>query len=159
MDNISSQTSDEPAPGELILIDLKNRTSRFITSHGYNSSFALDSAETLLATTGEDGIVRVGPVTGEEPHMLLPPGEPSGPAISPDGRWIACAESFKSVESARYYLWHTPKGRPLHTLPHKEFMNYLRAQTNLRVIPDKLSNTGYKVDTAPFPGWEKVPPK
>lgn len=29
--------------------------------------------------------------------------------------------------------------------------------TNLRVVPDSNSSTGWKLDVGPFPGWEKVP--
>lgn len=29
--------------------------------------------------------------------------------------------------------------------------------TNLRVIEDETSSTGYRLDIGPFPGWEKVP--
>jgi len=47
--------------------------------------------------------------------------------------------------------------RPFHTLPRGEFMARLRALTNLRAVPAKGSSTGYRLDLAPFPGWEEVP--
>jgi hypothetical protein len=29
--------------------------------------------------------------------------------------------------------------------------------TNVRVVEDKTSPSGYKVDLAPFPGWKDLP--
>jgi WD40 repeat protein len=62
-------------------------------------------------------------------------------AISPDGGWIASA----TEESIR--LWPVPDVTkpPLHTL------------TNLRVVRDATSSTGWKLDVGPFPGWQDVP--
>jgi hypothetical protein len=67
--------------------------------------------------------------------------------------------SVDGPAEGNFYLWHTPEGRSIHTLPHDEFLAHLRAQTNLRVVPDKMSNTGYRIDTGPFPGWQKLPPQ
>jgi hypothetical protein len=36
-------------------------------------------------------------------------------------------------------------------------MAKLRALTNLQVVPDEASPTGYKLDIGPFPGWKDVP--
>ena len=47
--------------------------------------------------------------------------------------------------------------RPFHTIPYEEFLERLRALTNLRVVPDEESSTGYGIDIGPFPGWETVP--
>jgi len=33
----------------------------------------------------------------------------------------------------------------------------IRALTNLRVVPDEGSDTGYRVEIGPFPGWKKLP--
>ncbi len=46
---------------------------------------------------------------------------------------------------------------PLHTLPREELLSKLRALTNVRVVEDAASTTGYRVDLAPFPGWRDVP--
>jgi hypothetical protein len=53
-------------------------------------------------------------------------------------------------------LWRMPEGRPFHALPHDEFLTRLRALTNLRVVAEKNSTTGYRLDHARFPGWDKV---
>jgi len=47
--------------------------------------------------------------------------------------------------------------RPFHTIPYEEFLERLRALTNLRVVPEEESSTGYGIDIGPFPGWETVP--
>ncbi|NTV82276.1 MAG: hypothetical protein HGA24_12760 [Candidatus Aminicenantes bacterium] len=46
---------------------------------------------------------------------------------------------------------------PPHTLPYEELMARLRAMTNLRVVEDPASLTGYKIEIGPFPGWKDVP--
>jgi len=46
---------------------------------------------------------------------------------------------------------------PLHTLPPTELMAKLDALTNLRVVRDPTSATGWKLDIGPFPGWRDVP--
>jgi hypothetical protein len=33
----------------------------------------------------------------------------------------------------------------------------LRSLTNVRVAPDPDSETGYALETAPFPGWKDLP--
>ena len=44
-----------------------------------------------------------------------------------------------------------------HTLPYEELLDRLRAVTNLRVVPDEQSATGYRIEIGPFPGWAEVP--
>jgi hypothetical protein len=83
------------------------------------------------------------------------PEKYGGPAVSPDGKWIAAALAADAYSA--FGVFRVPEGRPLQTLPHDELLDRLRAMTNLRVVPDKASITGYRLDTAPFPGWEKVP--
>jgi WD40 repeat protein len=100
-------------------------------------------------------VVRAGPVTGEEPHLLLGhEGTVFGLAVSPDGRWIASATDGGSIR-----LWPMPdvSKPPMHTLPHAELMAKLDTHTNLRVVRDPTSPTGWKLDIGPFPGWEDVP--
>jgi hypothetical protein len=46
---------------------------------------------------------------------------------------------------------------PLHTLPHDELIAKLHSLTNLRVVRDEESSTGWKLEVGPFPGWETVP--
>ncbi len=46
---------------------------------------------------------------------------------------------------------------PLQTLPHDELIAKLKTLTNLRVVRDEESITGWKLEVGPFPGWETVP--
>ena len=92
---------------------------------------------------------------GGEPHLLM--GQESEIwtiTVSPDGRWIATggADSTKR-------LWSMPdlSKAPLHTLPRRELIAKLKTLTNLRVVRNAESSTGWKVEVGPFPGWETVP--
>ena len=39
------------------------------------------------------------------------------------------------------------------TLPYDDLLARLRARTNLRVVRDTTTPSGYRVETGPFPGW------
>jgi WD40 repeat protein len=140
---------------EMLLLDLPGRGSRRITSHGARlSSAALSPSRRVVVTGDADGVVRVGPTTGEEPHLLFGhKGRVIAVAVSPDERWIASA-SDDSIS-----IWPMPDVTkpPLHTLPHAELLAKLDALTNLRVARDPASATGWKLDVGPFPGWKDVP--
>jgi WD40 repeat protein len=108
----------------------------------------------VVVTGSEDGVVRVGPVTGEEPHLLIGhKGPVVGLAVSPDERWIASA-SDEAIS-----IWPMPDVTkpPLHTLPHAELLARLDTLTNLRVVRDSAEATGWTLEIGPFPGWQDVP--
>jgi hypothetical protein len=46
---------------------------------------------------------------------------------------------------------------PLHSLLRDEFIAKLKTLTNLRVVRDEESATGWKLEVGPFPGLETVP--
>jgi WD40 repeat protein len=139
----------------LHFVDLETGAETPLESHGDRvSSAALDAAGKIVATGDLDGIVRVGPVTGEEAHMLLGhSGAVRNVAFDPRGRWIA------SSAGTEIRLWPMPdlSKPPLHTLPHDELIAKLKTLTNLRVVRDEDSPTGWKLTHDPFPGWETVP--
>jgi WD40 repeat protein len=146
--------SFEAITTDLIEYDLKNHTSRSITTHGNRVCIVtLDPSETRLVTRDWDGVTRVGPITGEEPHLLVGANMAIWGAVSPDGRWVASGDA----DNPSVQLWRMPEGHPLQTLPHDEFLNRLRALTFFRAVPATTSPTGYRLDRAPFPGWETVP--
>jgi WD40 repeat protein len=95
----------------------------------------------------------VGPITGEAPHLLYGHAlEVSSVAVSPDGKWIASGSQDGTIR-----LWPMPEGTPFHKLPREELLERLRALTNLRVVPDETSATGYRVEIGSFPGWNSLP--
>jgi WD40 repeat protein len=138
----------------LTFLDLRGGNSWELTSHGNALvSVALDPRGEMAVTGGYDGLVRVGPVTGDEPHLLYGHDlEVTSVAVSPDGQWIASGSNDGTIR-----LWPMPEGRPLQTLPYGELLNRLRSLTNLRVVRDEGSETGYRVEAGSFAGWADVP--
>jgi WD40 repeat protein/predicted Ser/Thr protein kinase len=137
------------ATSELVLYDLKERKSIPISSHG-NRVFcvAFDPRGTRLVTGDFDGIIRVGPMNGETPHLLL--GHESAVkdiVVHPGGHWIASTD-FRSVVR----LWAMPQGKPLEALSYNEFLDWLSELTNLRAVQDASSPTGYRIRYVHFAG-------
>ena len=108
-----------------------------------------------VVTASLDGIVRVGEMSGEEPHLLM--GHEAGVmslVVEPGGRWLASSAADGTVRQ-----WPMPEGRPFQTLPREELLARLRALTNYRVVEDRASPSGYRLDVEPFAGWKREPPR
>jgi WD40 repeat protein len=152
---VAHVSEDTARTSSLAVFDIESRAERALTSHGdHVMAAALDSTGRYVVTGSGDGLVRFGPVDErEEPHLLYGhTARVTSVAASPDGRWIASASEDGTIR-----LWPLPEGRPFHTLPYEELLAKLRALTNLRVIADEGSASGYKVEPGPFPGWAKFP--
>ncbi len=147
-----SQSEDTPA----VLHDLTAGTSRELTPSTRDwTVVALDPSGTVAATGSVDGVVRVGRLSGGEPHLLVGhKGAIDKIAISPDLRWIVTTGEDQTLR-----LWPLPdlSKPPLHTLPHDELLEKLRSLTNIRVIRDRSLPDGWKIEVGPFPGWARNP--
>jgi WD40 repeat protein len=150
----------EDCPRGALVRDLAAGTSRPFAGFGECGTWsqwagALDPSGTVAATGSRDGIVRVGRLSGGEPHLLLGhKGVVNNIAISPDLRWLATTGEDDTLR-----LWPMPdlSKPPLHALPHDPLLAKLRSLTNLRVVRDPSAATGWKVEIGPFPGWKNVP--
>jgi WD40 repeat protein len=123
---------------------------------GADELWSLSRDGEIWVNGGVDGVIWVGRSDGGDPHPLLGhEGEVMQVAISPDLRWVLSV----GVRDETIRLWPMPDldKPPLHTLPHDELIAKLHSLTNLRVVRDEESSTGWKLEVGPFPGWAEVP--
>ncbi len=148
--------SEDTDVGRTVLLDLDSNTVTPMDAFGDRiAAVAIDPEGAFVVTGSVDGDLRAGPLTTEEPHLLL--GHKTSVcrlAIDPRGRWIASGSGDSTIR-----LWPMPdfSKPPLHTLPHDELIAKLKTLTNLRVVRNEESATGWKLEVGPFPGWETVP--
>jgi WD40 repeat protein len=143
------------SPVTTVLVDLASDTTRTVQTHGRQvTALALDVTGRTLVTGDREGALRTGSWEGGEPHRLCcHTGGVTAIAVSPDGKWIA------SASGGEVRLWPMPDVTkpPLHTLKYDVLLTKLRALTNLEVVADQVSPTGYRLEVGPFPGWKEVP--
>jgi WD40 repeat protein len=150
----AGRTDGEGSP--VFRFGLEDGSAQALPAHGTDvTAIALDASRSFIATGSSDGTIRVGPISGEEPHLLLgQQGSVHSIAFSRDGRWLATGGEAFAV-----HVWPMPdlSKPPLHRRSRADLLNVLRSHTNLQAIPDAASATGYKLIPGPFPGWAKVP--
>jgi WD40 repeat protein len=155
-DLVVSRRRRDPVPSVATVHDFAADTAIPLASHGNQViSFALDSSGTVVVTGSRDGIIRVGPITGESPHWLVGhEGTVWAVDVSPDGRWIASGADDGTIR-----LWPMPdlSRPPLHDLPRDEFLARLGSLINRRVIRDPDDPEAYRIHVDPFPGWATAP--
>ena len=122
---------------------------------GCPASFALDPSGTIAAIADFDGVLHVGRLSAEKPHLLFGhEGPVSRVAFSPDRHWIASIGEDQTLR-----LWPMPDldRPPLNALPYDELLTRLRSLTNIRAVRDPASATGWSIALDLFPGWKEVP--
>ena len=146
---------NRPGVNDLVRFSLDDKTQATLEAHHGAQAVAMDPTETLIASGSIDGTVRIGPLSGAEPHLFLGhKGAVMAVAFSPDGRWVASAGIDRTIR-----LWPVPDvtKTPPHKRSHEEFLATLRSWTNVRAVPDAKSSTGWKLEAGRFPGWKDVP--
>jgi WD40 repeat protein len=140
--------------GTASVYDLRERRGWPLSSHGDQVTLmAWDPSGKRVVTGSREGIVRVGPVTGEEPHLLIGHQAPIwGVRVDPTGRFVA------STGDGTVRIWPMPEGQPLHTWSRDVLLDKLRSLTNVRIVPDASAATGYRTTFLPFQGWDREPP-
>jgi hypothetical protein len=141
---------------ELTLYDLETGERRRLESHGdaMGPTIWHPSGKAIISTT-RDGVIQVGKVTGEEPHLLFGHTGPiSSIRVLPNGKWILSA----SETDGTLRLWPMPdlSKPPFHILPYEELMSRLKSMTNHRVVEDETSATGYSIQYDPL-HWDTIP--
>jgi WD40 repeat protein len=133
---------------DLVLFDLESGDRSEIMTHGRDvQTVAVHAGRRLIVTGDSRGVVRAGPMTGEEPHLLLSFDQKIwSVSISQDGEWIF------ATSGSEIRRWPTPdlSEPPLHTLPREELLERLRSMTNLRVVEDRESLDGWSLEVGPF---------
>ena len=144
---------------EAVLYDLEAGTSLQLDSHGPVFAGVLDAtgkiAVMLPSRVSSVQFAKVGLVNGGPAHLFVDQDDFLGLAISPDGKWYATIPGRDNM--IRLKPIPDLSQPPLHTLPHDQLIAKLKTLTNLRVVRDEESSTGWEFEVGPFPGWETVP--
>ena len=145
--------------GEVSIINFTTNETRhlggFRKMPSHMSAVTLSAQGDAIAVGFGDGAVQVQGIEGGEPYLLFGGEAPvSRLAFSPNGSLLASGGQDGTVR-----VWPAPdlSKPPLQTLPHDELLAKLDTHTNVRVVRDEASPTGWKVEIGPFPGWETVP--
>ncbi|RLE26987.1 MAG: hypothetical protein DRJ61_17920, partial [Acidobacteria bacterium] len=88
---LEGEIMDFCSPEPAVVFDLETGVATPLVSHGSDiCSIAMDEAGLIVVTGNADGEIRVGPITGEEPHLLVADSNiVFNVELDPRGRWIA----------------------------------------------------------------------
>ena len=139
----------------LWLYDRARLEGRKIESMGHAglTTMAISPDGSFVVEGNADGQFWVKHFAEEQPHFLTgPEGQILNLQIDPEGHWIAALTSAGLLA-----YWPVPRGRPLHDRPLSEFLEILRAQTNIRMVVDPDDPRGYRETEVAFPGWKTAP--
>jgi WD40 repeat protein len=142
---------EEGDGSDLTVYDLETGERWPLPSHGSQIvGFTWHPSGKAVLSGSRDGVLRVGTFKPERTHLLFGQELGFGIAIDPAGKWIGSA-GWDGV----LRLWPMPdlSQPPLHTLPRDELLAKLKSLTNLRVVENESTPTGYTLEFAEFPGW------
>jgi WD40 repeat protein len=144
------------ASGGVNILDLESRELR--QRQGLDedlSARALSTDGELMATGHVSGVVLVGRVSGGAPYRLYGHESPIfNVAFSPDGSMIASSDMNGVVRIRPVPDLSKP---PLGGLPLDELLAKLDTHTNVRMVRDEQSVTGWTQEVGPFQGWAEMP--
>ncbi|MDX1501588.1 MAG: WD40 repeat domain-containing protein, partial [Thermoanaerobaculia bacterium] len=147
---------DEANTRKLVWLDLESGETVALASHGDQvAAAALGPEGRIVASAGDDRIVRVGRADGGEPHLLFRQADRvRGIAVDPLGRWVVTSGGGE----LRFWPLPDVDRTPTHALLKEELVDLLEAQTNLRLVESPEDPTGWTLEWGPFPGWSESPP-
>jgi len=117
------------------------------------SALAISADGRFVVAGMANGELLVLPLDANEPHLLLGhEGAVTAVWISPE-----CDRIMSAGEDGTVRTWDVPTGPCLQSLPRKEFLALLRAQTNVRIVTDARAENGYREELDRFPGWATAP--
>ena len=160
---VSEQHLLSHTASDLWLYDRATLTGRTLDSMDASmiSKLAIAPDESFVVAGYAGGALRVRHLAEDRPHYLPGAKDWALPAVAdwvsnlwidPRGYWIAAITGKGHLS-----YWPVPRGRPLHDRPLDEFLDLLRAQTNIRVVTDPDSPEGYREISTEFTGWDTVP--
>jgi WD40 repeat protein len=134
-------------------IDIDSGEDLSIADFGVISGLNVTKDGLLVGCTPE-GTILVGDLAEGKPHLLF---SHSGTAISVEVQGDRIVSGGSEDGTVRIWTMPDMDETPFHLLPYEELLAKLRALTNVRVVPDENSETGYGTEVTEFPGWEVVP--
>jgi WD40 repeat protein len=137
------------------LWDLESRALRSlpIPSNDLTQLSLIPDERLLLAGTSTGKVLVLELESGVQHELVGHDGAITALWISPDGERVQSASEDGTVR-----VWKRPRGKPADHLPHPKFLALLKAQTNMRAIPDVNAEEGYRIEYDAFPGWADLPP-